>query len=163
MTTRTDTFYNSSSLVGHASTSLTENAKTPATRKAALQETRRYFRGKMGPREIAMTTVAQEKGTLKCVVEEHSNGNKYCKTHGYQLEAVRVSDFAPISSPNPIIDRAWRCPKGGTLIELFKCRNCRRPLEVKTRPANAGRHTVGEEYEPVKCPCGETYQSSEVA
>ena len=122
------------------------------------------FHGKMGPREkVAMTTAAQEKGTLKCVVEEHANGNKYCKTHGYQLDAVRGSDFAPIGSPNPMIPRAWRCPKGGTLIEIFKCRNCGESVEAKTRPASAGRQTVGAEYEPVKCQCGETYQSSEVA
>jgi hypothetical protein len=61
---------------------------------------------------------------LKCVVEEQANGKKCCKTHGYELEPVRISELTPIDRPNPVIKRAWRCPKGGTLIEIFKCRNC---------------------------------------
>jgi hypothetical protein len=107
-------------------------------------------------------TAQPGKAPLKCVVEEQANGKKYCKTHGYELEPVRVSELTPIDRPNPVINRAWRCPKGGTLIEIFKCRNCGQPVGAKTRPASAGHQTVGEEYEPVKCPCGETYQSSEV-
>lgn len=110
-----------------------------------------------------MTLTEPGKATLKCVVEEHADGTKYCKTHGYQLGAVRASQFAPMGSPNPIANLAWRCPRGGTVIEIFKCRNCGRSVEASTRPASAGRQTVGEEYEPAKCPCGETYRSGEVA
>jgi hypothetical protein len=47
--------------------------------------------------------------------------------------------------------------------EFFKCRGCSEPIEVKTVPASAGHGTFSEEYEPVACVCGITYQSSEVA
>jgi len=108
-------------------------------------------------------TAQMGKGTLKCVVEEDANGKKYCITHSYELEPVWVSEMALMEKPNPVTNRAWRCPKGGTLIEIFNCRSCGQPVEARIRPASAGRQTVGgEEYGPVKCPCGGTYQSSEV-
>jgi DNA-directed RNA polymerase subunit RPC12/RpoP len=47
--------------------------------------------------------------------------------------------------------------------KIFKCRNCGKPVNATTRAASAGHGTVGEEYEPVTCPCGEKYSSSEVA
>jgi hypothetical protein len=52
----------------------------------------------------------------KCVVKEQPDGSKYCTTHGYQLEEMSVSELAPTDNPNPVINRAWRCPKGGTVM-----------------------------------------------